>query len=78
MSQIDRSKRSLIKDGFMFEPFRPKPQHEFPLKQAKLKPKSELLVFERYGQRRALILPEMSYHHICQGELDGKPYLIAF
>ena len=78
MSRINRSNRSIKQEGFRFEPFRPKPHHATPLKTAKLKPQLELLAFARGGQRRALILPEISYHHVCQGELAGEPYLVSF
>lgn len=37
-----------------------------------------LLVVERGGQRRALLLREMVYHHLAQGELAGEPYLVSF
>lgn len=78
MSRIDRSKLDVEEKGFRFVPFRPKPKHEIPLAHAKLKGKTELLVFERGGQRRAFLLDEANYHHSVQGELAGEPYLVTY
>lgn len=49
-----------------------------PLKKAGLPSSANLLVFERRGERRALWVQEMAYHHAAQGELAGEPYLITF
>lgn len=49
-----------------------------PLHSAGLKQRAQLLVFERGGQRRALLRDQMSYHHVAQGELAGEPYLVTF
>ena len=78
MSRIDRSKIQLKKKGFQFTPFRPNASHEKPLASANLKTDQEILVFERGGQRRAVLLPEAAYHHVIQGELAGEPYLVSF
>ena len=78
MSRIDRSKIQLKKKGFQFAPFRPNASHEKLLASANLKTDQEILVFERGGQRRAVLLPEAAYHHVIQGELAGEPYLVSF
>ena len=78
MSRINRTKIKVRDEGFSFKPFRPTKEDESALSEAQLKPDNELLVFERGGQRRALLLPEMAYHHVCQGELAGVPYLVTF
>jgi len=78
MSRIDRSKINIVEKGFRFEPFRPTKKHESPLSQAKLKEQTEILTFERGGQRRAVLLSEAIYHHVIQGELAGEPYLVTF
>ena len=78
MSRIDRSKMMIAKKGFRFEPFRPKPEHESRLAGANLKPETELLSFERGGERRTVLLSEAIYHHVVQGELAGEPYLVTF
>lgn len=78
MSRIDRSKLNVAEKGFRFEPFRPKPENESPLAGAKLKGDTQLLAFERGGQRRAVLHSEAAYHHVIQGELAGEPYLVSF
>ncbi len=78
MNRIDRSKINVAKKGFSFEPFRPTSQHELPLAEANLKDTAELLAFERGGRRRAVLISEMVYHHVVQGELAGEPYLVSY
>ena len=38
----------------------------------------ELLVVERGGASRALVMREVSYHHVAQGRLAGEPYVVSF
>ena len=78
MQSVDRSKATISKKGFQFKPFRPKPSDGIPLKDANLADDVDLITFERNGEQRALLMREMAYHHICQGELGGEPYLITF
>ena len=78
MSRIDRSKIKINEKGFRFEPFRPTVDHEIRLADAKLKDETELLVFERGGQRRAVLIKEALYHHVIQGELAGEAYLVSY
>lgn len=75
--RIDRSNMRVRKRGFQFKPFRPTEDGE-PLDTLNLADDDELLVFERVGERRGLLLPQMVYHHVAQGELAGKPYLVTF
>jgi hypothetical protein len=78
MSRIDRSKIKIIEKGFSFDPFRPTWENETPLAAQKLKSRTELLVFERGGQRRAVLTSQAIYHHLIQGELAGEPYLVSY
>lgn len=78
MSRIDRSKVKIKKRGYRFRPFRPKVSHEQPLVDANLPLDTELMAFERNGERRVLLVREMIYHHVAQGELAGEPYLVSF
>ncbi|MGK7875464.1 MAG: DUF3179 domain-containing (seleno)protein [Xenococcaceae cyanobacterium] len=48
------------------------------ISQAKLPTSAELIVFERRGERRALLVQEMAYHHLAQGELAEAPYIVSF
>jgi len=38
----------------------------------------ELLVVDRGGEGRALLMREVSYHHVAQGRLAGEPYVVSF
>ena len=77
MGRIDRSRAFIKKKGFQFQPFRPPAERGIPLRDARLAADQELLVFERNGQRRVLIMREMAYHHVAQGVLAGEPYLVS-
>ena len=75
MHQLHKTR--LLKIGFFFKPYIV-PSHGFSLKQANLNPDEELILFERGGEQRTFLAREMAYHHVAQGELAGKPYLISF
>lgn len=49
-----------------------------PVSSAQLPGSTELIVFERCGQRRALLVREMAYHHLAQGRLVDEPYIVSF
>ena len=78
MNKIDRSNMKIKKRGFRFRPFRPTAKHETSLQAAQLAGDTELLAFEKGGERRVLLVEEMIYHHIAQGELAGEPYMVSF
>lgn len=69
--------RALLKRPDMFQRFRVTAEG-VPLKDTDLSSSTELLVFERHGERRALLVQEMAYHHVAQGELAGEPYIVSF
>lgn len=75
--RIDRSNMKISRRGFQFQPFRPTGDGG-PLASANLADDEELLVFGREQQHRALIMRQMIYHHVAQGELAGEPYLVTF
>ena len=54
------------------------PDEAPPLAAADLDPDEQLLVVERAGVRRALLVRQMTYHHVAQGVLAGEPWLVAF
>ena len=49
-----------------------------PLADSGLHPGTELLLWERGGETRALTVRQMAYHHVAQGELGGEPYVVTF
>jgi hypothetical protein len=75
---VDRSRAKIKKSGFQFTPLRPSDGEGQPLSSAQLRDAEDLIVFERGGERRALVIREMAYHHLAQGTLAGEPYLISF
>ena len=76
-STQDRSKCKVRAEEFYFEPFRPQGDG-VALADAGLRPDEELIIFQRGGVERALIVRQMAYHHVAQGKLAGEPYLVTF
>ena len=74
--KIDRSKARFRRQGFAFTPLRPR--RGVALAEAGAPGDADLLVFEVGGERRALLLREMNYHHVAQGEVRGEPFLVSF
>lgn len=74
---IDRSRSLLVRKGFLFEPFSVA-EHGLPMAAFKFPPDTELIVFSRGNETRALLAREMAYHHVAQGELAGEPFLVSF
>lgn len=60
-----------------FQRFLPGDRSE-PLASTKLAPETLLIVLERQGQRRALLVSDMIYHHVAEGELAGEPWVVSF
>lgn len=48
------------------------------LSETRLPCREQLLVFARGGEKRALMVRQMAYHHVAQGDLAGEPFLITF
>ncbi|KKM87640.1 hypothetical protein LCGC14_1266820 [marine sediment metagenome] len=48
------------------------------LTEVNLKPETMLLIVDRNSTRRAFLVSQMSYHHVAQGVLEGKPYVVTF
>jgi len=71
------AKRANLKSPDFFQRFQVSGEGT-PLQAAGLKPQTPLLVFERGGERLALLRDQMTYHHLAQGELAGEPYLVTF
>ncbi len=69
--------RAILKDLDVFKRFNVT-GNGVPLTEANLNPKEGLLIFERAGERRALLQKHMVYHHVAQGTLAGEPYLVSF
>ena len=76
--RIDRSRMKIRKKGFQFPSLRPGPDPGFPLAEVGLDSSMNVLVFERGGLHRAMLLHDIAYHHLVQGDLAGEPYLVSF
>lgn len=61
----------------MFRPFYPDAE-PVPLAAAGLERDAEILVFELNGIRAAFDLVQMCYHHIAQGKLNGRDFIVSF
>ena len=48
------------------------------LAKAQLPPDEALLLMERGGTVKTFLLKQMTYHHVAQGEANGRPYMISF
>lgn len=48
------------------------------LKDIKLLPEEKLLVLKPDDDWIVLLVRQMAYHHVAQGEWNGKPYLVVF
>ena len=68
--------RALLRSPDYFQRFRTEQSCEVPV--ACLPARTPLLVFERGGESRGLLMQQMAYHHVAQGDLEGKPYLVSF
>ncbi len=69
--------RARLNEPDLFVRFRV-PDRGQPLISAGLTGSVELIVFRRGERRRALLMRQMAYHHLAQGELAGEPYAISF
>ncbi len=71
------ARRAHLTGADMFQRFRA-PEAGEPLARAGMAPDRWVLLFERDGETRALDAIQMTYHHVAQGTLAEKPYLVTF
>jgi hypothetical protein len=74
--------RAYIVDETVFVPFRPTEDDLQPLRAAlyegALQPDTWLFIMEHDAGRLALVMDQMAYHHVAQGELKGEPWMVSF
>lgn len=74
--------RAYIVDETVFVPFRPTEDDLQPLRDALeegvLQPGTWLFIMENDAGRLALVMDQMAYHHVAQGELKGEPWMVSF
>lgn len=71
------STRAQLNDPDLFERYRV-PDRGERLANAGLADDTDLMMVERAGVTRALLVHQLSYHHLAQGELAGEPYMVSF
>jgi len=71
------ARRAILRGPDQFQRF-DVPDEGERLADAGLDADAALLVAERGGESRALIVKQMAYHHLAQGTLAGEPYLVSF
>ena len=67
----------MLGDPDWFDRFRV-PDRGTPLATAEVPLDELLVVVERGGQRLALLVRQLTYHHVAQGRLGGEPYVVSF
>ena len=71
------ARRAHLTGADMFQRFRA-PELGAPLARSGLAPERFVLLFSRDDEVRALDAVQMTYHHVAQGRLAEKPYLVTF
>lgn len=54
------------------------PERHRPLSAAGLGDGESLQIIERGGQKLALAVRQMAYHHVAEGRLGGEPFAVSF
>jgi hypothetical protein len=68
---------ALLGDGDDFPRFS-MPDHGDLLATSEVADDTDLLILERDGQSRALLVSEMSWHHVAEGTLGGHPIAAVY
>jgi hypothetical protein len=68
---------AVLGDGDEFPRFR-MPDHGDLLAASTVADDSDLLILERDGESRALLVSEMSWHHVAEGTLAGHPIAAVY
>ncbi len=79
ITEFDAS-RAVLKDKDIFQPFHVKATS--PLREAlasgEVLKDTPVLVMKNDVGTLVLLTQQMSYHHVAQGEMAGKPWLVSF
>ena len=74
--------RAYLSDKTIFVPFHVVDDDIHPLREAVdgglIQPDTWLLVMEHDAGRLALVMDQMAYHHVAQGEIRGEPWMVSF
>lgn len=74
--------RAFIADSTIFVPFRVTDDDVVALRRAlddgAVQPDTWLVIMEHDAGRLALVMDQMAYHHVAQGDLMGEPWMVSF
>lgn len=78
-SAFDPSRAALFNRD-VFAPFRVRQYEQLIdlVESGRIRPRTPVLVTELPTQPVALITTQMAYHHVAQGDIAGKPWLVSF
>ena len=78
-AEFDHS-RAILRDSAMFEPFYV--EETIPLKEAlangTLRKDTPLALLHNEAGPLTLVMSQLMYHHLAQGEMEGEPWLVSF
>ena len=78
-AEFDHS-RAILRDSGMFEPFYV--EETIPLKEAldngTLQKDTPLALLHNEAGPLTLVMSQLAYHHLVQGEMAGEPWLVSF
>jgi hypothetical protein len=74
--------RAYVADSTIYVPFRPTQDDLQSLRTVLdddvLPPDTWLFIMEHEAGRLGLVMDQMAYHHVAQGELRGEPWMVSF
>jgi hypothetical protein len=74
------SSRAILRDSSIFEPFYV--EETVPLRQAledgTLEKHTPLALMDHPDGRLTLVMSQLMYHHLAQGEINGEPWMVSF
>ncbi len=78
-AEFDHS-RAILRDSAMFEPFYV--EETIPLQEAlangTLRKDTPLALLHNEAGPLTLVMSQLMYHHLAQGEMEGEPWLVSF
>ncbi|MDH3732991.1 MAG: hypothetical protein OEU54_05630 [Gemmatimonadota bacterium] len=74
--------RAFISETTLFEPFGVTEADLTPLRSVVesgvLVPEAWLVIMDHASDPLALVMDQMAYHHVAQGEIAGEPWMVSF
>ncbi len=78
-AEFDHS-RAILRDSSVFEPFYV--EETIPLREAlssgTLRKDTPLALLQNEAGALTLVMSQLMYHHLAQGEMEGEPWLVSF